>query len=62
MEYKKAVAVLMELLDKYTLDEEEREAVLTAVGLFDWASIAKNRMKDKIKSWKEKKEKDIEWK
>ncbi len=61
MEYKKAVAILMKLLEKHPLNEEEREAVLTAVGMLDWASIAKNRMKDKIKSWKEKREKDIKW-
>ncbi len=61
MEYKEAVAILMKLLDKYKLDEEEKEAVLTAIGLLDLGSLAKSSIKRKIKAIKAKKEKDLEW-
>jgi len=42
MEYKKAVAILISLLDKHSLDAEEKEAVLTAIGVLDLASLAKS--------------------
>jgi len=61
MEYKKAVTILMSLLDKHSLDAKEKEAVLTAIGVLDWASLAKNRMKRIIKARKAKRDKSIEW-
>jgi len=61
MEYKKAVAILMSLLKKPTLDEKEKEAVLTAIGVLDLASLAKNSIKRKIKAQKAKRAKSIEW-
>jgi hypothetical protein len=59
MEYKKAVAVLVQMLDKRDLDAEEKEAVLTAIGVLDWASLGKSRMQSLIKARKAKREKDI---
>jgi len=61
MQYKKAVAILMGMLDKHSFDKEEKEAVLTAIGVLDWASLGKNRMKRIIKAKKAKKEKSLEW-
>lgn len=61
MEYKKAAAVLIDLLDKNSLGAKEKEAVLTAIGVLDIASLAKNSMERKIKAQKTKLEKDAEW-
>ncbi len=61
MEYKKAVTILISLLDGRSLDAEEKEAVLTAIGVLDCASIAENSIKNKIKAQKAKREKDTEW-
>lgn len=59
--YKKAIAILMNLLDKHKFDREEKEAVLTAIGVLDWANLGKNRMKAIIKARKAKRDKSAEW-
>lgn len=61
MEYKKAVAILISLLDRHSLDAEEKEAVLTAIGVLGWVSPSKSRIKALIKSRKAKLEKSTEW-
>jgi len=61
MEYKKAVAILISLLDRHSLEDEEKEAVLTAIGVLGWASLAKSRIKALIKTRKAKLDKDTEW-
>jgi hypothetical protein len=38
MEYEKAIAILKSLLNKQQLDAEEKEAVMTAIGLLSWGS------------------------
>jgi len=60
MEYKKAIRVLIGLLDKKALDLEEREAVLAAIGVLDCASLGENRMKRIIKAKKAKRDKSAE--
>lgn len=45
MEYKEAADILIKLLDKHKLKAEEKEAVLTAIGVLSWATLAKSRMK-----------------
>jgi hypothetical protein len=45
MEHQKAVVVLKELLEKRPLSDEEKEAVLAAIGLLSWAALGKTRMK-----------------
>ena len=60
MEYKKAVTILISLLDKHLLDAEEKEAVLTAIGVLDLASLAKSSIKRKIKAQKAKRDKSTE--
>jgi hypothetical protein len=44
MDYKQAISVLTKMLDERSLDGEEKEAVLTAIGVLDWAALGKNRM------------------
>jgi hypothetical protein len=61
MEYKKAITVLMNMLKKRSLDKEEKEAIIAAIGVLDWASLANNRMKSIIKAQKDKRAKSIEW-
>ena len=57
MEYKKAINILKSLLDKHPLTDEEKEAVMTAIGVLSWGSLAKS----KIKALKAKREKSKEW-
>jgi hypothetical protein len=57
MEYQKAIAILKSLLDKHSLDAEEKEAVLTAIGVLSWGSLSKS----KIKAQKAKRDKSTEW-
>ena len=57
MEYQKAIAILKSLLDKHALDAEEKEAVITAIGLLSLGSLAKS----KIKAQKAKRDKSTEW-
>jgi len=59
MEYKKAIGVLMNLLNKNQLNPEEKEAILTAIGVLDWAHFGKNRMRNIAKARKEKLNKDL---
>jgi len=61
MEYKKAVTILISLLDRHSLDDEEKEAVLTAIGILDWASLSKSGIKAQIKARKAKRDKSTEW-
>jgi hypothetical protein len=60
MEYKKAIDVLLKISDKYSLDSEEKEAILTAIGTLDCGSLAENRFKGIIKTRKAKQDKDVE--
>ena len=57
MEYEKAIAVLKKLLEKPSLDAEEKEAVTKAIGLLSMGALAMSRVKEK----KAKREKSIEW-
>ena len=60
MEYKKAVAILIKMLSKHSFGAEEKEAVLTAIGILDWVNLGKNRLKGIMKARKIKQNKDIE--
>lgn len=61
IDYKKALHILTEMLDKYSLKGEEKEAIITAIGTLDSGSLAKNRQKMIIENKKIKKEKDLRW-
>jgi hypothetical protein len=45
MDHQKASAILIKLLDKNQLDDEEREAILTAIGVLAWTSLSKSKIK-----------------
>ncbi len=57
MEYEKAIAVLKSMGERHPLNTEEKEAVVTAIGVLSWGSLAKSRLKaqkarrDKSKEW-----------
>ena len=57
MDDKKAAAVLMDILKKYSLDEEEKEAIKAAIGILSWTSLAKSR----VKNLKDKLDKSAKW-
>jgi len=57
MEYKKAIGVLLEMMERSN-NPEEKEALLTAIGTLDCGSLADNRLKGIMKSRKEKKDDD----
>jgi len=60
MEYKKAITILLKMTDKYPLNVEEKEAIITAMGTLDCGSLVENRVKRIIKSRKAKQAKDVE--
>ena len=45
MDYKEAVEILIKLSGKRSLKPAEKEAVLTAIGVLSWATLAKSRLK-----------------
>jgi hypothetical protein len=57
MEYQKAITVLKSLLGRHSLDAEEKEALMTAIGVLSWGSLSKSR----IKAQKAKRDKGTEW-
>ena len=57
MEYQKAVAVLKDLLEKHPLTEEEKEAVVKAIGMLTLVYQSMSRVNDV----KAKRQKATEW-
>ena len=57
MEYEKAIATLTSLLERHSLDAEEKEAIMTAIGVLSWGALSKS----KIKAIKAKRDKSTEW-
>jgi|APLow6443716910_1056828.scaffolds.fasta_scaffold1836896_1 hypothetical protein len=47
MDHKEAIKVLLNLLEKNLLNQKEKQAILTAVGVFSWTSLAQNRLKSR---------------
>lgn len=60
MEYKKAIEILLKIMEKDSLAAEEKEAIQTAIGTLDCGSLAENRFKGILKGIKVKREKDVE--
>jgi hypothetical protein len=60
MEHKKAINVLLKIKKKYSLNSEEEEAILIAIGTLDCGSLINNRIKRIIKARKAKQDKDIQ--
>lgn len=57
MDDKKAAAILMGMLEKYPLDDKEKEAVKSAIGILSWTSLSKSR----LKAIKDKRDRSAEW-
>jgi hypothetical protein len=57
MDHKKAAELLLNIQNKASLNEEEKEALSTAIGILSWTALAKNRLKGQ----KEKRSKDSKW-
>lgn len=57
MDDKKAAAILMSLLKKNLLNNEEKEAVESAIGILSWTALSKSR----LKKLKDKRGKDLKW-
>ncbi|MES2135310.1 MAG: hypothetical protein V4449_03665 [Patescibacteria group bacterium] len=51
MQDKQSIAVLMDLLKKYPLTTEEKDAISNAIGILSWSSLAES----KIQGLKERK-------
>ena len=57
MDYQRAIAILKTMMEKHPLDTEEKEAVMTAMGILSWGSLAKS----KLKAQKAKRDKSTRW-
>jgi len=57
MEHKKAIAILLRLLEKHSLGAEEKEAIMTAIGVLSWSTLSES----KIKAQKARRDKSAEW-
>jgi len=57
MEYEKAIAVLKSLLDRHSLNDEEKEAVMAAIGILSWGTLSKSQLKAR----KARRDKSAEW-
>jgi len=45
MEHQQAIIILQNLMNAYHLDGDEKEAVMTAIGMLSWGVLGKNRLK-----------------
>ena len=57
MDDKKAVNILISLLEKYPFSLKEKEALKEAIGILSWSSLAQSRITAK----KTKQVKDASW-
>ena len=57
MEYQKTIAILKNMLEKRSLDAEEKEAIMTAMGVLSWGALAQS----KLKAQKAKRDKSTQW-
>jgi hypothetical protein len=57
MEYQEAIGILKSLLERHPLDAREKEAVMTAIGVLSWGSLAKSKMR----AQKARRDKSTEW-
>jgi len=57
MEYQEAITILKNLLEKHPLDDKEKEAVMTAIGVLSWGGLYESKLKER----KAKRDKSAEW-
>lgn len=56
MEDKKAIDILLKMLDERSLSADEKEAISAAIGVLSWTSLAESGIRNK----KAHKDRDIE--
>ncbi len=56
MEDKIAIEILKRMLEKYPLDGDEKQAVLTAVGILGWTKLIEGR----VRSMKKARDKNLD--
>ncbi len=61
MEYEKAIAILKNLLERQVLEAEEKEAIMTAIGMLSWGALARSKMKSQKAKREAKQKKSTEW-
>lgn len=59
MEDKEAIEILMRMMEKYSMRGEEKEAILTAIGILSWSKLGKSRMESIVKAHKAKRAKAL---
>jgi hypothetical protein len=57
MEYQEAITILKNLLENHPLDDKEKEAVMTALGVLSWGGLYESKLKER----KAKRDKSAEW-
>jgi hypothetical protein len=57
MEHQEAIRILKDLLERHRLSTEEKEAVMTAIGVLSWSTLSSS----KIMAQKARRDKSTEW-
>lgn len=57
MEYNEAIEILKGILKNHPLNEKEKEAVMTALGVLSWGGLYESKLKDR----KSKRDKSAQW-
>ena len=57
MDHKEAITVLQNLAERLPLEDREKEAIATAIGVLSWSTLSKSR----IKALKARRDKSAEW-
>lgn len=57
MEYNEAIEILQGILKNHPLNEKEKEAVMTALGVLSWGGLYESKLKDR----KSKRDKSAQW-
>ena len=61
MEDKKAIEILMKLLEKDLLTKEEKGAIRSAIGILSWTKLGQARIKNIAQAQKTKLDKRTKW-
>jgi hypothetical protein len=61
MDDKTAIEILMKLLEKNSLSEKEKKAVLVAIGILSWSKLAEGRIQSLKKAQKAKRDRSAKW-
>lgn len=59
MEDKEAIAILTQLIERYSLTDKEKAAIQTAIGGLGWTKLGKARLKNIIRARKSERDRDL---